>query len=730
MKKRLLTILLALAMAVSALAVPAFAADTGRFSDVSDQDTVLAIETLRLMGALDGYPDGTFRPEGNLTRAQFCKMAVYAMNGESELGLYSTITVFPDVKGSHWASPYVNMAAKGKGLIAGYPDGSFHPEETVTAGQAVTILLRLLGYKDADIGGIWPQSYMAVAEKIGLLKGLNTTGTAPLTRGEAARLFLNLLQSTTKAGGSYLDSMAGHVISDVVLVSSAAAGSDGRPTAMELSSGDVYQMAYKASNGVLNGHRGSLVLNQQGKVLTFVPTDVGSGETITIASASATRITDTAGAKYTVSREAMSYYAGEQRAWSEVYAWLNAGTQATVYTGSTGAVEYIFVAGTEVKTAVVVEANGSAKGFEALAGNNTYTIYKNGVKAGVSDLRKGDVATYSAATHSIRVCDTRVSVYYEECSPSPKEPMEITVLGGVKLNVLSSAMDSVAKHKPGSTMTLLLTEDGQVAGVAKGMDANAIGIVAGGQVQLLCGSNRIALGAVSNAEEFEGMIVSISGRKEGVKLSAPKDGVDGKLDVGERTLGKLDLAENVMLLEGTKSVALADLLLSEIPDSQIAYARKNWAGEVDLIQIGDSKGGTVYYGRADVTRHTQYDEFGETEVKTLNVHYGKDGTVASTGAYETSYQVDDGDYVAATLRGDRFVRVAVLDKLSNVPNSAWSSPTAVTVKGKVYAVAEDVMCYNRSTKRWMTLDQGHAYAEKCDLYVLDGIVRAVEISGK
>ncbi len=730
MKKRLLTLLLALVMAASALAVPAFAADTGRFSDVADQDTALAIETLRLTGALDGYPDGTFRPEGNLTRAQFCKMAVYAMNGESELGLYSTITVFPDVKGSHWASPYVNMAAKGKGLIAGYPDGSFHPEETVTAGQAVTILLRLLGYQDADIGGIWPQSYMAVAEKIGLLKGVNTTGTAPLTRAEAARLFLNLLQSTTKDGGSYLGSMGGHVISDVVLVSSAAAGADGRPTAMELSSGDVYQMAYKASSGILNGHRGSLVLNQQGKVLTFVPTDVGSGQTITIASASAARITDTTGAKYTVSREAMGYYAGEQRAWSEVYSWLNAGTQATVYTGSTGAVEYVFVAGNQVKTAVVVEESGSAKGFEALAGNNTYTIYKNGVKAGVSDLRKGDVATYSAATHSIRVCDTRVSVYYEECSPSPKEPMEISVLGGVKLNVLSSAMDSVAKYKPGSTMTLLLTEDGQVAGVAKGMDANAIGIVAGGQVQLLCGSNRIALGAVSNAEDFEGMIVSVSGRKEGVKLSAPKDGVDGKLDVGERTLGKMALAENVMLLDGTKTVALADLLLSEIPESQIAYARKNWAGEVDLIQIGDSKGGTVYYGRADVTRRTQYDEFGETEVKTLNVHYGKDGAVASTGAYETSYRVDDGDYVAATLRGDRFVRVSVLDKLSNVPNSAWSSPTAVTVKGKLYAVAEDVMCYNRATKRWMTLDQGHAYAEKCDLYVQDGIVRAVEISGK
>ena len=320
MKKRLLTLLLALVMAASALAVPAFAADTGRFSDVADQDTALAIETLRLMGALDGYPDGTFRPEGNLTRAQFCKMAVYAMNGESELGLYSTITVFPDVKGAHWASPYVNMAAKGKGLIAGYPDGSFHPEETVTAGQAVTILLRLLGYQDKDIGGVWPESYMALAERIGLTEGVKAGGREPLRRGETARLFLNLLRSQGKEGGRYVDSIGGRVIEDVVLVSSSAVGSDGRPTAMQTSNGDVYTMANKASGGVFNGHRGDLVLNRQGRVLTFVPTDIGIGTAVTISSASATKITAANGAKFTVSRDAQAYYGGEQKAWSEVYA--------------------------------------------------------------------------------------------------------------------------------------------------------------------------------------------------------------------------------------------------------------------------------------------------------------------------------------------------------------------------------------------------------------------------
>ena len=170
MKKRLSTFVMAICMVVSLLAVPAGAAGaaTVTFSDVGDRTTAMAVESLRLLGVLDGYGDGTFRPNTVLTRAQFCKMAVYAMNGSEELGRYRTVTVFPDVKPSHWAAPYINMASKGKSIIAGYADGRFHPDRTVTVGQATTILLRMLGYKDEDVGGVWPDSYMAEAATIGL----------------------------------------------------------------------------------------------------------------------------------------------------------------------------------------------------------------------------------------------------------------------------------------------------------------------------------------------------------------------------------------------------------------------------------------------------------------------------------------------------------------------------------------------------------------------------------
>ena len=134
MKKRILTWLLAVSMLGSLLTVPAGAAAVTKFSDVSDSYTATAVETLRLMGVLDGYGDGTFRPDTVLNRAQFCKMAVYAMDGSGELGRYSTVTIFPDVKPSHWASAYINMAAR-KGIISGFADGKFKPGQTVTVTE-------------------------------------------------------------------------------------------------------------------------------------------------------------------------------------------------------------------------------------------------------------------------------------------------------------------------------------------------------------------------------------------------------------------------------------------------------------------------------------------------------------------------------------------------------------------------------------------------------------------
>ena len=113
------------------------------FSDVSaDKWYNNAVSTLCHMGVLGGYSDGTFRPNAPITRAEFAKIAVSfaQVNGFSEYGY------FADVDSSNWYAPYVD-AAKSVGLIEGYSDGSFKPENKITRAEACTIVNRVLGRK-------------------------------------------------------------------------------------------------------------------------------------------------------------------------------------------------------------------------------------------------------------------------------------------------------------------------------------------------------------------------------------------------------------------------------------------------------------------------------------------------------------------------------------------------------------------------------------------------------
>lgn len=671
MKKRILTWLLAISMLGSLLTVPAGAAAVTKFSDVSDSYTATAVETLRLMGVLDGYGDGTFRPDTVLNRAQFCKMAVYAMDGSGELGRYSTVTIFPDVKPSHWASAYINMAAR-KGIISGFADGKFKPGQTVTTGQAVTILMRGLGYKDEDMGGVWPQSYMAEAQTNGLLKSTGITSAyAGLTRAQAAKLFLNLFEAKHGKG----DALFSYKVGEEVYLT-AVDGGKGTMTA----GGKTYTMAHPVASTSLIGSKGKAVLNSAGEILTFLP-----------------------------------------------------------ITGSNGV----------SNAAVIIGSNGSVAGLDSLAGSTSYNIYKNGSPATAADLKRYDVATYASATNSIIVSDTRVSVYYEDCKPSPSSPATITVLGGKELNVLPTAVDSLSKLKPGKQIVLLLTADGQVAGAEDanntGARGNAMAVVSEkGDVQLVCGG---ALLNIGTASEYAGQVVSVYADKSGLKLNKISGGVGGDLLPKEGTLGGRKLADNVMLFDGGRQIALSELSQTGVNSGRVSYARTNWAGQVDLIVLNNGLAEDVIYGRAVVNSSTSkvwvWDpghENDKEQQEGVNGSYKE--TTSQTISIETANKtygpinsgnhISNGTFVAVSIKTSSqgnlmFTSFAAMSKLSNVSSGAWIGKTAVNFGSRTYEVPSNVQCYNDDTGKWMTLDDAKAYGGTMNLYVYDGVVRIVEV---
>ncbi len=763
MKKRILSLLMAVCMTATLLTLPAGAAAVSGFTDVSDHSTAVAAECLRLLGAMDGYAGGAFRPEGQVTRAQFCKMATYVIkDGESQLSRYRTVTVFPDVKPSYWAAAYINLASDSSrgatgddktdySIIKGYVDGAFHPERVVTFGQAVTILMRLLGYTDGDMGGIWPDGYMATAATVGLTDGMNTAASTPLTRGQAARLFVNLLRCNTKAGANYGGSIAASSV-EGMLTTSSATGPDGSDTAMQMGSTTTYAMANgKTSTGALNGMKGTLLLNKAGKVMTFVPELTGTNRTVTFASGTTEKLTTTSGESFNIKSDTAMVVNGEQKTWATGYTWLNPGVSLTLYIGGSGTVEYIFAgASTASSAAVVVYTKGSTAGFSGLTGGNTrYSIYKNGGTATAGDMRPYDVAIYSPATNSIRVCDTRITGVYEKASPNLSNPTSITVMGK-EFSVLSTAADTMSKLKLGTTITLLLTEDNQVAGAVEagtsGAAGNAVGIVkevstTSATVNLLCGLTISGTVSLTDADvtRLKGQLVGVSSSSKGViGLNRLVGSIPGDLDVTAEKIGTKLLAENVMIYQttsdGIRAISLSQIPNNRIPSSGMVYARTNWAGKVDLIVLSNVTGSDYRFGRFSVI-------MGDNgKITGVNIITGND-TQLGSGSFATGFNVEDqkdgeesplrdGDYVGVLLdqQETRIRSLFILTKYGNIPNSAWSSASSVTVGGRSYTVPSDVLCYNKASKKWVTLDEARAFATSSTVYTdKSGYVRVVEV---
>lgn len=106
--------------------------EKGAVSKLDYKVTKNAVETVKAISYIKGYPDGTFRPQANVTRAEAAQMFATLLNGGANFGT-SSATRFSDAS-DDWFSKAVNYVVA-KGLISGYPDGTFKPNESITRAE-------------------------------------------------------------------------------------------------------------------------------------------------------------------------------------------------------------------------------------------------------------------------------------------------------------------------------------------------------------------------------------------------------------------------------------------------------------------------------------------------------------------------------------------------------------------------------------------------------------------
>ena len=185
-------------MMLSVMVVGAGAA----FSDQSKIKNTEAVDACTALNIIGGYPDGSFKPEGNITRAEVTKMICVALNGGKEPNLATNATpTFSDVRtnaNSAWAEKYIESCAS-QGIVSGVGGGKFAPAGNVTGTQLAKMLLVALGYKSENegfTGNAWATNVNTIASAKGLYAGLEKMDvSAALTRDSAARMIWNALQA-------------------------------------------------------------------------------------------------------------------------------------------------------------------------------------------------------------------------------------------------------------------------------------------------------------------------------------------------------------------------------------------------------------------------------------------------------------------------------------------------------------------------------------------------------
>ncbi|MDD5382366.1 MAG: S-layer homology domain-containing protein [Candidatus Margulisbacteria bacterium] len=153
------------------------------------------ISLLAMANIITGYPDGTFKPEGNITRAEMCTLL---MKSETRNTKLETNTKFKDVPANHWAAKYIAGAA-GMKVVLGYPDGTFRPKSNITRAEGLAMIVRFTGIsQEAYLGQFpdiptahWAAPIISGAFKAGVLQFLENRSFEPqrlLTRAETVEM--------------------------------------------------------------------------------------------------------------------------------------------------------------------------------------------------------------------------------------------------------------------------------------------------------------------------------------------------------------------------------------------------------------------------------------------------------------------------------------------------------------------------------------------------------------
>lgn len=709
MIKKIITLVLCAAVLMS---VPAFA-----FSDVAaDNAYKEAIDNLSSLGVLSGYPDGSFGAKDPLTRAQFAKIVV-AMTGNSDAAESKKTEVFTDVSSGHWAIGYINEAAE-LGIITGYPDGSFAPEENINYAQAITVVIRMLGYSTDEVGTNWPFDYVNKASELGITKGLHFTNSEILTR-EVAAYILNNSLSAKEGSGNVVSGLK--KVEDIIIYGTNKNNS-GIAIDEVLTTGGTFKKG-KVDIDKYLGRKVTVKVNSDNEI-TMVTKDSSSAREYTLTGAYNDKILTSEAGYLSIEGDTAAYYKGAKGTYGAIYKTLLAGSRVYMYD------DYMYIEENKLSGPYTITRDYTqVNDYFGTLTSPIVTI--DGEAAELNEIERYDVVYYNSATNRLYAYSERVTGIYEKATPSKDNLTSITLSGTVYENFSPAAKakldDTVGSYKIDDRITLLFGNDGSVVDVVDidGKTLSDMGVILSAYTEVskdkdTLGKNenyvKIMLATGKEASfktdkdysdtdnaQYSGKFVYINYKgNDTVSLEmAEENGIEGEFDKSAPSFAGYDFRPTYSILERVYSEKYSAAVVRKVNLSDVSVSRLNKSQVLHVEYANKMKDIAVLYVENVTYNGYTFGILNKAETNDEAYYSYEIKSSSGTSSYSGSagWSFARGEAVMAMIEGGKIRTIRSLAEADSSDEIEDYTDNKIMMNGKVYKMDENVtVVYKKISK--------------------------------
>ena len=709
--KKILTLILVVLLSFSGMTVIA------QNDNMSTENIQLILSQL---GVMNGYPDGNFYSEKPVTRAEFAKIAVMASAYRDYVASGMNTSPFADVPFTHWAAPYVKLASVNK-FITGYPDSSFRPDNNVLMEEAVTVVVKLLGYNDTDFAASWPYGQIGIARNTGLLDNISALQGDYLTRGDVAQLIYNTLRAKPKnsqSNSEYISTIGFNLKENVTVLATSKEDSSVGSGRVSTSNG-TYKINQYFDRSII-GSKGYILVSNSDELLLFIGNNLRTVNynVYTVLENEIVAYKDGSLVSLKLSDNLTAYHKLQTTTLGAIKKSLNTGYLLSVAYDSSGNAEYVNVNDNELSGPLTVLSDSF---YKTLGLSDNPVVMRDGNKSALSSISKYDIVYYSPALDMIWAYSKKVTGTYEEAYPS-RDSVSSVKIGGTTYSIESAqaaaALSSTGDFTLGDTVTVMIGKDGNIAGVIspENVSNNIYGYVTGaGRTEFTDGDGNKTSSNYVQVVHADGSTVkyktktdystflhsvvklTLSNGIATIKRENVGTAVKGEVDADKMILGNYELSENIKILdvitiEPSQPTAYTTVFAKKldgktIKSNQVLHYLKDSRGRITELILHNVTGDAYEYGiiiSASINASGTGGSYsGYIGTQSLNV-----------SSQNSKYSVTAGQPVQVIRGGSG---VSYMTPLAQVSGNIESVSAAyVQTSTKTYKISDDCVVYGPS----------------------------------